>query len=329
MLAEVAYNLFIDAEGLTNNQLIKYKIRSGKIKNIYTAGTSTESDKEIYKSTNTETKLFFNDANVFGRGEGSPILINNNTKKFFIPPNKEARALDNYSYTEQKLVAEASYNVEAYNMNEMGMAEAVIIRTESGGSRVASVDSYRKSFLLVKKVVDGIDDDDEPVKYVTYYYEGAEKTSVIDKNTAFKYEQDDNKKINAENIHPGDVLCAEFRETGEFNDVYKMHPNTLEKVDKAEPFISFKYLWSDNRCYGQVVAKDNQAMKIKVGEDDYNVYNITNQPRVYIYETNGKIITMGSFDDVVGLDTHSKGSYVYLKCKDRVVLEIVIFKYDE
>jgi len=215
-------------------QLIRYKLdQEGRINRIEIASEKVPSSATgLYQASATVSSAHYYSTNMM---MGPTIKLTPSTMCFSIPD--DTTDLKGYAVlTPNQLVSDSTYNyVTPYKTtNQTHTAEILVVRENTAGS-------WGREMYLVEKVYDTLDEDDEIVKAIDVYVNGAKRTIYEGRNYSF-----------AENgIESGDVWIFWMNAQGEITsgsrEIYNSSTGVANDFGHAfnwEPYIGFGYITS-------------------------------------------------------------------------------------
>lgn len=215
-------------------QLIRYKLdQEGRINRIEIASEKVPSSATgLYQASATVSSAHYYSTNMM---MGPTIKLTPSTMCFSIPD--DTTDMEGYAVlTPNQLVSDSTYNyVTPYKTrNQTHTAEILVVRENTAGS-------WGREMYLVEKVYDTLDEDDEIVKAIDVYVNGAKRTIYEGRNYSF-----------AENgIESGDVWIFWMNAQGEITsgsrEIYNSSTGVANDFGHAfswEPYIGFGYITS-------------------------------------------------------------------------------------
>ena len=170
-------------------QLVKYRLKDGKLTEIYTSGSEyPESPKIDYPF---EKRQYTTVGNVFGTNVRD-FRVNQSTKFYIVPPLKDGEFRpDELTVTDLDGVGDStSFISQAYNVNEFGEAELVVFIYSYADENFGN----NPTLYLVESNIEMRNEDKEMVRKLNLFSKGSMyEFYTIDKNVA-------------RDVHPGDLV---------------------------------------------------------------------------------------------------------------------------
>lgn len=324
---------FFDANGKTNRQLIAFSLNSElKIKRIYTAVMPQQNSSGtavLEKSLEMESSPYFG-----GQMRFRNFLIDSKTIIFAVPSDSFSGSNPDANFKIKRskdYVNEMSgYNVEAYNMNEVGCASVVVEYINSSQGKVID----NQGIAVVRKVSVGIDSDDEKIIYLHVWENGAEIKYPVIKDPSL------NALLENGDCEYGDIITISKNQNGELNlyskvfDFGDIKDETMAGSLKKHFSILSSSLKSSTNFYsnlqtlfGTVEKKIDDVIALNVnirpnGETKY-MHRISKDSRFYIVDMAGKEIRLGSINDIIEGEDDTA---VFLRMRHSKTSEVIIYK---
>lgn len=301
---------FVSSEGKTRYQLIRYAEEDNVITTVDTTQSNNDYDifttpvnsKDSLKMTSEKGARRYRSIGIFLPTSASDGFgFSGETVVFTVPESisggGEASYNDDEFSTGLNLDNTVSYEMEAYNMDKSGCAEAIVIY----GSASENVGST-SSFAVVYKTSEIYADAETTGNIVCY-----DGTSF--KNLPFTQELNDKLKANGTVIKPGDVVRYNVNGKGYATAIKVDYSNKSEDI--YTPITGIDSSFEMRKLYplyvnnGYMIAKDDQGRQF--------VYNLSNVKFVEVTE-NRFNVTSATIDSIrCRSDYGDEASEIFLK----------------
>ncbi len=308
------------------NQLITYSLNSdGEVIKIETA------DKTPFYSGNDDESSAFS---LYFKGHGryrknnmcfnTKYLLEADTPIFVVPASRETG--DYKVMYASSLSNGVSYHISVYDIDEYMVAGAIVLDELSTEPEQLKA----KRSILVEKIVNGINEEDEEVLIVTGYQQGSKITLRTDEKSLKDAEGAYYSLGHVEGysaIRAGDIIQVSLAPEGHilaFRTLYKIDeedkklvmasnstPNEYEEGGNINEFSDLFIL-----C-GTVTSRTDTVLVVR--SDTKRAHKITNGASVYFVDSRG-IIEKGSVSDISASDE------VYLHTYQGNLHEVVIYR---
>lgn len=257
--------------------------------------------------------------------------IGMNDAKVFIIPESDANGKIDYDNcdvtTGDYFAAGSNYqNVKFYDVGISAQAGAVLIR----GTKGSDIDNYDGGVLLVKKVFDSVNYEDELTKRIVGVMNGQEmEVDISPKKTNNVTAEID---FDIKDVGVGDVLLYSTNSAGELSAYAMIYTDSLDKD-------SFRQLtnwgngmgWSRtcSSFHGYVRYKSDNALTIEYDGKTVPAV-VSNKNNVFVYKVNRsrKTVEIASYGDIMAANyyTMEKGSEVVMRSIRNDVAEVIIYE---
>ena len=286
-------------------QLIVYEQDSdGKLTDIHTVKQqSSETDDlrlDVSKRTlhyKTTTRTFLGLVN-----------IDDGTSIFAIPEDET----DERSYkmlNRSDFANDESLTIEAYNLSDVNLAEAIIVFGKAGGTDIDT----KITPAVVDRVTRTINDEGMIVNKLNAFKDGKPvELYTID-------------EVDISNLKKGDVVRYSVNGANEINEL-----DVLFRFDESNPaelrnVNSDNYIYVDRHIYGRVDLRDgdymNVTLKTTTGEEKIETIGLQGA-YFYLYNVPAKNISVISAKDI------SKGDTFFMRQRYGDTKEVIIYKFD-
>lgn len=224
-LSETTFSDYADSPTLLC-QLIRYKLKDGKISEIFTSNSDYAESPKI--GAPFETRQYLTIGNVYGSNVRD-FRVSQGTKYFLLPSMKDGDIdIDEMAVTDiDSLENTRAFKCQAYNVDEFGMAEIVVFLHSYENEDYGDA----PTLYLVEDVCRALNKNGDDVNRFTLFSKGS----------VFEYDTLDDEIGN--DVHPGDLVFV----AKDYNDVIR--------------FMSVKYSLQYPRLYQGVVYGDENTYR--------------------------------------------------------------------
>ncbi len=288
-------------------QLIKFSVNSsGKVDNIITITTSGDIANDLVISKQYSADVKYNSSSSM---LGSNVLLNANTKVFFVPSDRSKT--EEYSVKNKSaLKNNKPYEFESYNASSTNTAEVIVVYGNSG---TITVDDYEAPLVIVDSITQTTNSEGDAVNKLECYQNGNVTTYLTESMSVLA------------GIKTGDIIRLQFNSSSELSKVKVMYAaNTtpefsnrlvLEDGNTSSPTISNADYMT---VFGTVYSREENVMTVSLydidaqGElngTDTKLITCDTNTKYYNYDgTKDKPITVSTINSIVGYTSAKTGA---------------------
>lgn len=295
-------------------QLIQYRVNSDRqIYELNTAQTFEQmSDEEDIAIKNSTFRLSYENAGITFRGANTfeaSVYVAPSTIIFRVPVQAvgEWASEEKFSIEDRDILVDGrSYNVKAYNMDRGFTAEVCVVFGDT--TQINTTTKFAK-FMIIKNVMETVNDDNEETYLMNGYYGGTEFSI---------FTEDKNVLNKIGTLYKSDIIQFAMNNKGyatSVNRVYESQKGSEQKYVTngiySAPTIFAAQVKYNDAIGGRII--------IEYGKEKLGLANFDAVETVYIYNPETGRLKMGSRNDVL------KGDYVfgimrYLSLRELIVI---------
>lgn len=302
------YRKFSNRPSSVKSRILRYRLNdAGEINEIDTPYKSSYESENTLRITSAETDVDYIWTGIIGYST----TFGSQTVLFQVPDDSElANVNEKMFYSGAMKSLGSSIEVISYRTSEKGGVNDVVVHITTVDNKVKLANN-----IMFDKVIETIDEDDQPVEYIVGYNSGKEvqyvTSSSVTSDTGVK------KKVSETDIERGDILLLAFNSAGEVDKYCKIYDCSEDKTYKPNGVNGmlkdyygtgdYKSVHNggDRLSVGYIKSINNNVVELSYdkGGDVREAYPANNIPvTVYDKSLNKNQIYKGSLDDAAAYD---------------------------